>query len=74
MSLKVQFISDSDRMLTIVHRTVDILMKVMTNAKERDFGEWQQLFKDASPGFKFLGVSHPPGTRNAIVEAEWVGV
>lgn len=49
-------------------------MKTMTNAKEREGGDWAALFAKTDPGFKFLGITPPPpGARDAIIEAEWVG-
>lgn len=52
-------------------RSIDIVVKSFSNAKERDAEEWATLFAKADPGFKFLGVKMPPGSRTAIIEAEW---
>lgn len=52
-------------------RSLDILMKTFTNAKERSAKEWAALFEKADPRFKFTGVQLPPGAKVAIIEAKW---
>jgi hypothetical protein len=41
------------------------------NAKDRDLGEWQQLFKQADERFIFMGLKMPPGSNLSIIEASW---
>ena len=48
-------------------------MLEMQNAKEREAGDWEKLFNEADPGFKFLGIKQPPTARLGIIEAEWLG-
>ncbi|KAF1950072.1 putative hydroxyindole O-methyltransferase [Byssothecium circinans] len=52
-------------------RSLDILMKTFTNAKERSAKEWAALFAKADPGFKFNRVHLPAGAKIAIIEAKW---
>ncbi|KAL5115578.1 hypothetical protein ACEQ8H_006554 [Pleosporales sp. CAS-2024a] len=52
-------------------RGLDLVMKCFTNAKERDYQEWAALFAMADPGFKFLGVRTPMGSKASFIEAEW---
>ncbi|PVH96057.1 S-adenosyl-L-methionine-dependent methyltransferase [Periconia macrospinosa] len=52
-------------------RTVDILMKVFTNAKECEAGDWHALFEKADSRFRFLGITTPPSARDSIIQAEW---
>ncbi|OCL08124.1 S-adenosyl-L-methionine-dependent methyltransferase [Glonium stellatum] len=52
-------------------RGLDVVMKCFTNAKEREAGDWAALFTKADPRFKFLGVRMPPGSKDAVIEAEW---
>lgn len=41
------------------------------NGKERDMGDWTQLFEDADRRFKISGVKQPPLSRLALLEVEW---
>ncbi|KAH8588090.1 S-adenosyl-L-methionine-dependent methyltransferase [Bisporella sp. PMI_857] len=50
-------------------RTMDLVMLTLLNAQERMAGDFEELFKEADPGFKFLGVARPEGCRMSIVEA-----
>ncbi|KAH3999594.1 hypothetical protein HBH98_085830 [Parastagonospora nodorum] len=51
-------------------RGLDLVMKCFTNAKERDFEEWDALFAMADSRFKFLGVRTPPGSKASFIEAK----
>ena len=46
-------------------------MLSILNARERDADEWQSLFKEADPRFRFLGVKRSKGSSFAIMEAIW---
>jgi SAM-dependent methyltransferase len=52
-------------------RTMDLTMLELHNGKERDDDDWRQLFNDCDPRFKYLGVTRPPGSRLAVVQAKW---
>ncbi|KAI0197959.1 S-adenosyl-L-methionine-dependent methyltransferase [Astrocystis sublimbata] len=52
-------------------RGYDIVMKCFTNGKERDREGWVSLFTKADARFKFLGVAIPPGSKEALIKAEW---
>ncbi|KAF7536560.1 hypothetical protein G7054_g4417 [Neopestalotiopsis clavispora] len=52
-------------------RGYDVVMKCFTNGKERDVEGWATLFAKADASFKFLGVRMPPGSKEALIEAEW---
>jgi hypothetical protein len=54
-------------------RVMDISMKALNNARERDSETWAALFKEADPRYRFKGISLPQGARMAIIEAEWTG-
>jgi len=47
-------------------------MKCFMNGKERDPSEWATLFLNADQRFNFVGVRVPPGSIEAIIEAEWL--
>ncbi|KAI1392312.1 S-adenosyl-L-methionine-dependent methyltransferase [Hypoxylon trugodes] len=52
-------------------RSMDLVMMTLLNAQERSEGEFRQLFKMASDGFVFKGVTRPKGCRMSIIEAVW---
>lgn len=58
-------------MLKSTDRGMDMVMKSLTNAKEREAEEWGLLFAQADPRFQFLGVRVPPGSKSALIEAKW---
>lgn len=51
-----------------IMRTVDLQMMMLTNAKERDYGEWAELFKAADPRLKIKNVANPPGSIMSLIE------
>ena len=55
------------------NRGADMAMKATLNGKERDAGQWKQLFASADPNFKILGITQPPASRSGLIEVEWVG-
>lgn len=46
-------------------------MKCFNNGKERDAKDWASLFSRADAHFKFLGARVWPGSKEALIEAEW---
>jgi hypothetical protein len=52
-------------------RTLDLFMLVTVNAREREADDWEALFTEADPRYKFLGVTLPPKARLWLIEAEW---
>ncbi|KAG9243416.1 S-adenosyl-L-methionine-dependent methyltransferase [Calycina marina] len=54
-------------------RTMDLIMLTLLNARERSAGDFEELFREADNGFRFLGVKRPKGCRMSIVEAVWEG-
>ncbi|KAF7512644.1 hypothetical protein GJ744_000905 [Endocarpon pusillum] len=52
-------------------RAADLGLKALFNGKERDAEDWKQLFHDADPRFKFLGLSVAPGFPSAVIQTQW---
>jgi hypothetical protein len=52
-------------------RTLDLIMLVTVNAREREVDDWEALFKEADPRYKFLRAWLPPKSRLWLVEAVW---
>lgn len=46
-------------------------MLQIQNSRERERQDWEHLFKEADPSFKFLGVQQPEGSKLAFIEASW---
>ena len=57
--------------LNLCDSSSDLGMMFMLNAKEREYDDWAELFRGADERFRFLGVQHPPGAQEAIIEACW---
>lgn len=55
----------------IVMRRMDMVMWTLLNAQERTEAEFRELFKSASDGFVFKGVTRPKNCRMSIIEAVW---
>ena len=51
-------------------RSFDLTMLTLQNSKERDAGEWEVLFQEADPRFKFIGIRKLLGP-SSLIEAEW---
>ena len=60
-------------MLIIRSSEFDLSMLKFHNARERDMGDWINLFHSADSRFKFLGARQPMGSRLGIVEVAWTG-
>ena len=41
------------------------------NGKERDVGDWTQLFEDADRNFKLVSFRQPVSSRLGIIEFVW---
>lgn len=54
-------------------RSFDLSMTSTQNAKERELGDWAQLFREADGKFQFQGVTRPPGSDHSIIVAVWEG-
>ncbi|KAH9885690.1 S-adenosyl-L-methionine-dependent methyltransferase [Xylariomycetidae sp. FL2044] len=54
-------------------RSFDLVMGSIQNAKERELGDWVELFRNAHAGFEFLGATQPPGSSLAILVLVWKG-
>jgi hypothetical protein len=52
-------------------RTMDVMMQVTVNAREREIGDWAELFKQADTRYKFLKAWKPEASRVWLIEAEW---
>ncbi|KAI1408087.1 S-adenosyl-L-methionine-dependent methyltransferase [Hypoxylon sp. FL1857] len=50
---------------------MDIGMMQLLNAQERDESEWRELLAKADNRFQWIGVTRPPGSALAIIEASW---
>ena len=51
--------------------SLDLCMMAMFNSKERTVEEWEGLFAEADPRFKFLGARRPGESLLWIMEAVW---
>ncbi|RDL40163.1 S-adenosyl-L-methionine-dependent methyltransferase [Venustampulla echinocandica] len=52
-------------------RTMDIMMQVTVNAREREVDDWKELFQAADQRYKFLKAWKPEKSRMWLIEAEW---
>jgi len=52
-------------------RALDLFMLVTVNAREREVDDYEALFKEADPRYKFLRAYLPPKARLWLIEAEW---
>ncbi|KAI1212599.1 S-adenosyl-L-methionine-dependent methyltransferase [Annulohypoxylon truncatum] len=50
---------------------MDIGMMQLLNARERDEAQWKELLAKADSRFQWIGVTRPPGSALAIIEASW---
>lgn len=55
-------------------RSMDLSMLQIQNSRERERQDWEALFREADPRFKFLGVEQPQGSKLAFIEASWEGL
>ncbi|KUI59276.1 6-hydroxytryprostatin B O-methyltransferase [Cytospora mali] len=54
-------------------RSFDLVMTSIQNAKERELGDWAELFQKADERFEFQGATRPPGSNHSIIVAIWKG-
>ncbi|KAG9234888.1 O-methyltransferase-domain-containing protein [Amylocarpus encephaloides] len=54
-------------------RTMDVMMQVTVNAREREIDDWAELFKTADERYRFLKAWKPEKSRMWLIEAEWTG-
>ena len=59
--------------LVAVHNILAPISSTTVNAKEHDAGEWAELFRNANPMSKLLGIKSPIGSILSIMEARWEG-
>ena len=48
-------------------------MLTLLNSEERTPDGFEAMFRYASEGFRFVGVTRPKGFRMSIIEAVWEG-
>lgn len=51
-------------------RTMDLLMRTVCNAREREAGDWKALFEQADVRFRWRGATKTPG-KLSFIEAVW---
>ncbi|KAK4185143.1 O-methyltransferase-domain-containing protein [Podospora australis] len=54
-------------------RTLDLIVKITVNAREREADDWIALFARADSRYKVNRIWRPKGSVLALVEAEWMG-
>ena len=54
-------------------RSSDLLALALSGAGSREREDWEELFKEAGPGFSFKGVKLVPNSDVALIEAVWQG-
>ncbi|RAH80345.1 putative O-methyltransferase [Aspergillus japonicus CBS 114.51] len=52
-------------------RTMDMNMLSLFNSRERDAADWQALFAQADPRFRWGGVTKPAGSNLSVIQASW---
>lgn len=53
-------------------RTLDMIMQVTVNAREREVDDWKELFARADSRYKFSRFWKPEKARMWFLEAEWL--
>ena len=56
----------------LCNSNLDIAMLALFNSKERDEGDWEDLFAAADSRFKVQGIIRMNGARLDMVIAQWV--
>ena len=54
-------------------RTIDLIVQITVNAREREADDWTSLFAKADARYKVNRIWKPERSVMAFVEAEWVG-
>lgn len=52
---------------------MDMIMLSLFNAREREYSDWEQIFKEADPRFKDVRIWVPEGATLSIIEGTWTG-
>lgn len=52
---------------------MDMIMLSLFNARESEYSDWEQIFKEADARFKDVRIWVPEGATLAIIEAVWAG-
>lgn len=52
-------------------RSFDLVMSSIQNARERELGDWEELFRKADSRFHFQGATSPPGSNHSMLVAVW---
>lgn len=52
-------------------RSFDLVMTSIQNAKERELGDWVELFRKADERFQFHSATQPPGSNLSIIVVVW---
>ncbi|KAK4222706.1 O-methyltransferase-domain-containing protein [Podospora fimiseda] len=54
-------------------RTLDLLMQVVVNAREREADDWTEIFSEADRRYRVNRVWRPEGSVMSFIEAQWAG-
>ncbi|KAI0156804.1 S-adenosyl-L-methionine-dependent methyltransferase [Xylariaceae sp. FL1272] len=54
-------------------RAIDLTMTEMQNARERELGDWKDLFIMSDPRFEFQTAKKPEGSTLWLITVEWKG-
>ena len=54
-------------------RILDLFMQVTVNAREREAGDWKDMFAKADPRYQLKRTWKPERSAMMFVEAEWMG-
>ena len=57
--------------LTKSHRSADVCMLELMNARGRYLSDWKDLLLKADARFQFVGFTRPYGSDLAFIEARW---
>ena len=48
-----------------------MLMLTLQNARERELHDWEEMFQQADPRFKWVGAKVKEGDSSAVIEVLW---
>ena len=48
-----------------------MLMLTLQNARERELDDWEELFHQADPRYKWIGAKVKEGDSSAVIEVTW---
>ena len=48
-----------------------MLMLTLQNARERELDDWEEMFRQADPRFKWVGAKVKEGDSSAVIEIIW---